>query len=107
LRSKNSKKKPPPLNNVPGKLKSHQLAGYRPMVIEVSDESVTVETNTKTTVEVMVTSDTKFSKNGAPAAPGDLHIGDRVVIHTMPMKDGKLMAHTVQIGVAKASMQSQ
>jgi hypothetical protein len=55
---------------------------------------------------VMITSDTKFSKNGAPAAPGDLHIGDRVVIHAMPMKDRKLMAHTVQIGVAKASMQS-
>jgi hypothetical protein len=52
------------------------------------------------------TSGTKFSKNGAPAVPGDLHIGDRVVIHAMPMKDGKLMAHTVQIGVAKALMQS-
>ena len=75
-------------------------------VIEVSEESVTVKTNTKATVEVMVSSDTKFSKNGAPAAPGDLQIGDRVVIHAMPMKDGKLMAHTVQIGVAKASMQS-
>ena len=75
-------------------------------VIKVSEESVTVETNTKTTVEVMITSDTKFSKNGVPAAAGDLHIGDRVVIHAMPMKDGKLMAHTVQIGVAKASMQS-
>ena len=75
-------------------------------VTKVSDESVTVETNTKATVEVMITSETKFSKNGAPSAPGDLHIGDRVVIHAMPMKDGKLMAHTVQIGVAKASMQS-
>lgn len=75
-------------------------------VIKVSEESVTVETKTKTTVEVMITSDTKFSENGAPAAPGDLHIGDRVVIHAMPMKDGKLMAHTVQIGVVKGSMQS-
>jgi Domain of unknown function (DUF5666) len=75
-------------------------------VTRVSDESVTIETNTKATVEVMITSETKFSKNGAPAVPGDLHIGDRVVIHAMPMKDGKLMAHTVQIGVAKASMQS-
>jgi hypothetical protein len=54
----------------------------------------------------MISSDTKFSKNGAKAAPGDLHIGDRVVIHAIPMKDGKLMAHTLQIGVAKASMQS-
>jgi hypothetical protein len=72
-------------------------------VIKVSDESVTVETNTKATVEVMITSDTKFSKNGAPAAPSDLHVGDRVVIHAMPMKDGKLMAHTVQIGVAASA----
>ena len=75
-------------------------------VIKVSEESVTVETNTKATVEVMISSDTKFSKSGAPAAPSDLRIGDRVVIHAMPMKDGKLMAHTVQIGVAKASTQS-
>ena len=75
-------------------------------VIKVSQESVAVETNTKATVEVMITSDTKFSKNGASATPGDLHIGDRVVIHAMPMKDGTLTAHTVQIGVAKASMQS-
>jgi hypothetical protein len=74
--------------------------------IKVSPESVTVETKTKTTVEVMITSDTKFSKNGAPASPSDLHIGDRVVIHAMPMKDGKLMAHTVQFGAVKASMQS-
>jgi hypothetical protein len=75
-------------------------------VIKVSDESVTVETNTKARVEVMITSDTKFSKNGTPAAPGDLHIGDRVVIHAMPMKDERLMAHTVQVGVAKASVHS-
>jgi len=74
--------------------------------IKVSQESITVETTTKVTVEVMITSDTKFSKNGAPAAPGDLHIGDRVVIHAVPVNDGKLMAHTVQVGVAKASVHS-
>lgn len=44
-------------------------------VIKVSGESVTVETNTKANVEVMICSDTKFSKNGAPAAAGDLHVG--------------------------------
>jgi hypothetical protein len=74
--------------------------------IKVSQESVTVETSTKATVEVMVGSDTKFSKNDAPATPSDLHVGDSVVIHAMPMKDGKLMAHTVQVGVAKASANS-
>ena len=72
-------------------------------VIKVSEESVTVETKTKATVEVLITSETKFSKNGAPATPGDVHVGDRVVIHAMPMKDGTLMAHTVQIGVAKTT----
>jgi hypothetical protein len=75
-------------------------------VIKLSQESVSVQTTTKAIVEVMITSDTKFSKNGAPTLPSDLHIGDRVVIHAMPMKDGKLMAHTVQVGVARASMQS-
>jgi hypothetical protein len=74
--------------------------------IKVSQDSVTVETNTKATVEVMISSDTKFSKNGAPAAPSDLHVGDRVVIHAIPVKDGKLVAHTVQVGVAKASEKS-
>ena len=76
-------------------------------VLKASQESVTVETNTKATVEVIITSETKFSKNGAPASPSDLHIGDRVVVHAMPMKDGKLMAHTVQVGVAKASVHSR
>jgi hypothetical protein len=74
--------------------------------IKVSQESVTVETNTKSTVEAMITSDTKFSKNGAPASASDLHVEDRVVIHAMPMKDGKPMAHTVQVGVAKPAANS-
>jgi len=73
--------------------------------IKASQESVTVETNTKATVEVMVSSYTKFSKNDASATPSELHV-DSVVIHAMPMKDGKLMAHTVQVGVAKASANS-
>jgi hypothetical protein len=75
--------------------------------IKVSLESVTVETTTKATVEVMISSDTKFSKDGAPAASSDLHVGDRVVIHAMPMNNGKLMAHTVQVGIAKASAKSR
>jgi hypothetical protein len=75
--------------------------------IKVSLESVTVETTTKATVEVMINSDTKYSKDGAPAAPSDLHVGDRVLIHAMPMKNGKLMAHTVQVGVAKPSAKSR
>jgi len=33
-------------------------------------------------------------------------VGDRVVIHAMTMKGGMLMAHTVQIGVAKTPPKS-
>jgi hypothetical protein len=49
----------------------------------------------------MITSDTKFTKGSASATPKDLQVGDRVVIHAMPMKGGMLMAHTVQIGDVK------
>jgi Domain of unknown function (DUF5666) len=75
-------------------------------VAKVSQGSVTVETIAKANIEVMITSDTKFTKGDASAALKDLQFADRVVIHAMPMKDGKLMAHTVQIGVAKASAHS-
>jgi hypothetical protein len=70
-------------------------------VTKVSQNSVTVQTTTNMTVEVMVTSDTKFTKGSAPVTLKDLEVGDRVVIHAMPMKGGMLMAHTVQIGDAK------
>jgi hypothetical protein len=51
--------------------------------------------------EVMVTSDTKFTKGSASVTLKGLQVGDRVVIHAMPLKGGMLMAHTVQIGDAK------
>lgn len=75
-------------------------------VLKVSPTSITVQTVTKTTVEVMVMPDTKFTKGDASATPKDLQVGDRVVIHAMVM-EGKLMAHTVQIGVAKRPPHSQ
>jgi uncharacterized protein YfdQ (DUF2303 family) len=75
-------------------------------VIKVSQNSVTIETTANTTVEVTIISDTKFTKGDASAAPKDLQVSDRVVIHAVPTKDGKVIAHTVQIGVAKASAQS-
>ena len=75
-------------------------------VTNVTQGSVTVETTAKANIEVMMTSDTKFTKGDRPAAPKDLQVGDRVVIHAMRMKDGKLMAHTVRIGVAKAATHS-
>jgi hypothetical protein len=70
-------------------------------VTKITQNSVTVQTTTNMSVEVMVTSDTKFTKGTASATLKDLQVGDRVVIHAMPMKGGMLMAHTVQIGDAK------
>ena len=70
-------------------------------VTKVTQNSVTVQTTTNVSVEVMVTSDTKFTKGTASATLKDLQVGNRVVIHAMPMKGGMLMAHTVQIGDAK------
>jgi hypothetical protein len=70
-------------------------------VTKVTQSSVTVQTTADTSVEVMVTSDTKFTKGSASVTLKDLQVGDRVVIHAMPMKGGMLMAHTVQIGDAK------
>lgn len=58
-------------------------------------------------VEVLFAPDTKFTKVNAPTALGDVHVGDLVAIHGMPRKDGKLVAHTVQIGVSKSSRSFQ
>jgi hypothetical protein len=75
-------------------------------VTKVSQSSVTVQTPTNASVEVMITSDTKFTKGSASGTLTDLQVGDRVVIHAMTMKGGMLMAHTVQIGVAKTPPKS-
>jgi hypothetical protein len=71
-------------------------------VTRVSQSSVTVQTTAKESVEVVVTPETKFTKGSTSVTLKDLQVGDRVVIHAMPMKGGMLMAHTVQIGDAKS-----
>jgi hypothetical protein len=75
-------------------------------VTQVTQDSVTVLTTAKAAVQVNITPDTKFTKGTTTAALTDLKVGDRVVIHAMSTPDGKLMAHTVQIGAAKAPPQS-
>jgi hypothetical protein len=75
-------------------------------VTKISQNSVTVQTTKNMDVELMITSDTKFTKGNGSATLKDLHVGDRVVIHAMPMKDGMLMAHTVQISDAKTPSKS-
>ncbi len=71
-------------------------------VTKISQDSLTVQTTAKATVEVQIVSETTFTKGNASASVNDVHIGDRVVIHAMPVPGGKLMAHTVQVGVSKA-----
>jgi hypothetical protein len=72
-------------------------------VMQISKDSVTVRTATNENVEVLLAPDTKITKGNASAAVNDIQTGDRVVIHAVPRNDGKLVAHTVQIGVAKTS----
>ena len=72
-------------------------------VARVSPSAITVQTQSKTVVEVMLAPDTKFTKGNAVATPSDVHVGDRVVIHAVVTADGKLTARAVQIGVAKTA----
>jgi hypothetical protein len=69
-------------------------------VAKVSADSVTVTTPAGKTIEVVLAGDTKISKAGQSMQKTDIQVGDRVVIHA-EMEDGKLSAHTVELGVAK------
>jgi hypothetical protein len=75
-------------------------------VTKVSENSITVHTTTNETVEVVTSPDTKFSRGDVAIGGRELKVGDRVVIHAKKTSDGKLVAHTVQIGVAKPSAAS-
>jgi len=66
-------------------------------VTKISNSTITVETTANKTVEVAVTSETKFTKSGQPATLHDLAVGDRVVIHAVKSDTG-LSAHTVIFG---------
>lgn len=68
---------------------------------KISENSLTVQTTTNDIVEVRISPETKLSKGDAAATVQELRVGDRVVIHAAKTNDGKLVAHTVQIGVAK------
>lgn len=70
-------------------------------VTKVTHNSITVQTTAKAAVEVQIMSETTFKKDNPSASLKEIQIGDRVVIHAMAMPGGKLMAHTVQIGISK------
>jgi lysophospholipid acyltransferase (LPLAT)-like uncharacterized protein len=69
----------------------------RGTVTSISDNSIIVETTSKKTVTVNVSSSTKFQKSGSPAALKDLKVGDKVVIHASG-PEGKLVAAEVRFG---------
>ncbi len=71
-------------------------------VINISGNSITVETVKKETKTVEFTSETKFVKSGSPASVKDLKVGDRVVIHAAAKGD-KLQAHEVRFGAQSPS----
>jgi len=66
-------------------------------VTSISDNSITVETTSKKTVVVTLSTATKFQKSGSPAALKDLKVGDKVVIHATGPEE-KLVATDVKFG---------
>lgn len=72
-------------------------------VTKVAQNSITVQTTANQMVEVATSPDTKFSRGDTAIDGRELKVGDRVVIHAKKTNDGKLVAHTVQIGVAKSN----
>jgi len=66
-------------------------------VTSISDNSITVETTSKKTVVVTLSTATKFQKSGSPAALKDLKVGDKVVIHATGPEQ-KLVATDVKFG---------
>lgn len=70
-------------------------------VTKVSDQSITIETKDKKTVEVGTAASTKCMKGEATAELKDIKVGDRVVIHAKKV-GGKLVASEVHIGAPGA-----
>lgn len=71
-------------------------------VTKISNNSVTVTTTAGKAIDVALDTDTTFSKAGKTILKTDIKVGDRIVIHA-EKEDGKLSAHTVEIGAAKAA----
>src|SRR5215475_11670065 len=72
-------------------------------VTKVEDSSIVVKTK-EGDKTVMIVSDTKFVKGTETVTQKDLKVGDRVVIHAMPMGD---MLHATQVKIGTASAAEQ
>ena len=70
-------------------------------VTKISATSVTVKTTAGKTVDVGFDAKTTYARAKQPIEKTDIKVGDRVVIHAMEMNE-KLVAHTVEMGIATA-----
>jgi hypothetical protein len=66
-------------------------------VTKVSDSSVTVKDTHGKSVEVAITSTTKFMKDSKAVTAKDVQVGDRVVVHAK-QNGNKLEATMVKVG---------
>src|SRR5579864_472479 len=69
-------------------------------VTKVAPDSITVKTTANKMVTVGVAPETKFIKAKAAAKIDDLSAGNRVVIHAKEIKEGQLVADTVEFSAA-------
>ena len=77
------------------------------VVTNVSPASVTVKTTAGKIVEVGFDAKmTTYERAKQPIQKMDIKVGDRVVIHAMEVNE-KLVAHSVEIGVARAAPKSK
>ena len=74
------------------------------VVKATGDNSVTVMAVDNTEVAVLLDAKTKFERPGAGARPGDVAVGDRVVIHALKNPAGEgWVAQTVKIGATASA----
>jgi preprotein translocase subunit YajC len=71
-------------------------------VTRITDNSVTVETTDKKTVEVQLTDSTTYMNGSNPGSRKEIKVGDRVAIHAVKVKDS-LQAHEVHFNAAPAA----
>ena len=69
-------------------------------VTKNEEGSISVKTKDGEVKDVMVMPSTKFVKGEAAASQKDVKVGDRVVIHAMPMGD---MLHATEVKIGDAS----
>lgn len=70
-------------------------------VSKVTDSAITVTTTDGKSIDVVLTSETTFTKDGKTITAREIKQGDRVVIHAKKNGD-KLEAASVRIGGAKS-----